>query len=385
MKKQLIFITLILFMLTFITACGNQQESAGKQDSAASVSWTSMKKTSSMELSYAQEFSVDYYDEIYPVITIANDGKIIIVPEKAAKPTDLEDGMIVLQQPLDPIYLVSTSSMDYFAKLNSISNISLSGTKENDWYIPEAKEAMKKGEIAYAGKYSAPDYELILSSGCNLAIENTMIYHTPKVKEQLEDLGVPVIVDHSSYEKHPLGRMEWIKLYGVIVGKEEEAKAYYDDLLKKVEPVLNAERSKQTVAFFYITSNGAVSVRKAGDYVAKAIDLSGGNYIFADLDDDSATTTMNMQMEEFFSRAKDVDILIYNSTIDGNLTEMSQLIEKSSLLKEFRAVQSGNVWCTDKNLFQESLGLGNLMIDFHSILENNDIKDEDLNYLHRLK
>ena len=46
------------------------------------------------------------------------------------------------------------------------------------------KQAMEEGKIAYAGKYSAPDYEQILAAGCRLAIENTMILHTPEVKEQ---------------------------------------------------------------------------------------------------------------------------------------------------------------------------------------------------------
>ena len=41
------------------------------------------------------------------------------------------------------------------------------------------------------GKYSAPDYELILVQGCDLAVESTMIYHTPEVKEQLEQTGHP--------------------------------------------------------------------------------------------------------------------------------------------------------------------------------------------------
>ena len=53
---------------------------------------------------------------------------------------------------------------------------------------------MENGEISYAGKYSAPDYETIYSADCNLAIENTMIYHTPEVKEQLEKLGRNEIV-----------------------------------------------------------------------------------------------------------------------------------------------------------------------------------------------
>ena len=48
-----------------------------------------------------------------------------------------------------------------------------------------------------------------------------MIYHTPEVKERLEEFGIPVLVERSSYESHPLGRVEWIKLYGVLLGKEE--------------------------------------------------------------------------------------------------------------------------------------------------------------------
>lgn len=51
------------------------------------------------------------------------------------------------------------------------------------------------------------NYETIVSSSCELAVESTMIYHTPEVKEQLERLGIPVLVERSSYESHPLG--EW--------------------------------------------------------------------------------------------------------------------------------------------------------------------------------
>ncbi len=87
---------------------------------------------------------------------------------------------------------------------------------------------MQAGQIAYAGKYSAPDYERILAAGCGLAIENTMIYHTPEVKEQLEQFGIPVLVERSSYESGPLARMEWIKLYGILLGKEEQAEQVFE-------------------------------------------------------------------------------------------------------------------------------------------------------------
>ena len=47
--------------------------------------------------------------------------------------------------------------------------------------------------------------------------------HDPEVKEQLEKFGVPVIVERSSYESGPLARMEWLKLYGILLNKTEMA------------------------------------------------------------------------------------------------------------------------------------------------------------------
>mgnify|MGYP000376370697 CR=1 FL=1 len=66
---------------------------------------------------------------------------------------------------------------------------------------------METGDILYAGKYSTPDYEKIVEQNCGLAIENTMILHTPEVKEQLEKFGIHVLVDYSSYEPELPDRM----------------------------------------------------------------------------------------------------------------------------------------------------------------------------------
>ena len=97
---------------------------------------------------------------------------------------------------------------------------------------------MQAGRIAYAGKYSAPDYERILTAECGLAVENTMIYHTPEVKEQLERFGIPVLVERSSYESSPLARMEWIKLYGILLGKEALAEEVFAQQAQRIAPLL---------------------------------------------------------------------------------------------------------------------------------------------------
>ena len=371
---------LVLLLCLLLSGCG--QHTTSQQ-----TAWDNLQFDYSLDLTYADQFAVDYYQGGYAKITIGGTDTYLLVPEGAAVPDQLPDTVTVLQQPLDSIYLVATSAMDLFRELDALGAISLSGTDTAGWYIPQAQQAMEEGRITYAGKYSAPDYEVILSQDCDLALESTMIYHTPEVKEQLEKFGIPVLVERSSYESHPLGRIEWLKLYAVLFDKEEAAEAYFSQLTDKLLPVLEQPNTGKTVAFFYITSNGAANVRKSGDYIAKSIELAGGQYIFSDLasEDGNALSTMNMQMEAFYAGARDADVLIYNSTIDGELQTMDQLFAKSPLLKDFQAVKTGNVWCTGKNLFQESLGLGDLIIDLHTILAADEPENLQLTYLHHVQ
>lgn len=381
MKRILIcfIVSIMLFMEGILPAQASQSQKEPLEISG-------LVYDHSMELDYAEQFSVDYYKDGYALITIADKDRFLVVPEGKKAPESLDETIAVIQQPVQNIYLVATSAMNLFCALDGLDHISLSGTDADGWYIEEAKKALEDGSISFAGKYSAPDYELILSKNCGLAVESTMIYHMPEVKEKLEQFGIPVLVEHSSYEPHPLGRTEWLKLYGVLLDKEEPAQELFEKQADKVKNLENSKNTGKTVAFFYINSVGAANVRKSNDYVAKMIELAGGKYIFDELgEDDSALSTMNMQMEEFYAKAKDADYIIYNSTIDGELTTIDQLLAKSSLLKDFKAVQNGNVWCTEQNLFQDTMGLGTMIEDIHAMLTAEDERLDALTYMHRLK
>lgn len=381
MKKLFYFFAL---SLTLLLSCAPAAQAAEGQEARAIEGLT---YDHSLSLSYAEGFSTDYYENGYALITIQNEGQYLLVPENGAAPANLDANITVLYQPLDHIYLAATSAMDLIRAAGGLDRIRLSGTRRDGWYIPAAQEAMDAGTLIYAGKYSAPDYELILSEGCDLAIESTMIHHNPEVQEKLEQFGIPVLVERSSYESHPLGRTEWIKLYGVLLGLEEEAEAVFAEQTEKLDAVLSSESAGETktVAFFYINSSGAVNVRRSNDYVSKMIELAGGSYVPDTGASDNALSTMNMQMEEFYVKAKDADVLIYNSTIDGELSSIEQLLGKSELLADFKAVKSGDVWCTGKNLFQETTGLGTMIEDIHTVLTSEDPEGSGLTYLHRLR
>ena len=332
-------------------------------------------------LDHATQFTADCYEGGYTLLTLADSGaKFLVVPEGADEPEDLPEGVTVLRQPVQNIYLVSTSVMDLFLRLDALDCIALSGTRAEGWYLDEARAAMERGAIAYAGKYSAPDYEQILAAGCGLAIENTMIYHTPEVKEQLERFGIPVVVERSSYESGPLARMEWIKFWGILLGREDLAEEIFSQQAARIEALSGQPSTGKTCAFFSITANNLANVRKGGDYVSQMIGLAGADYVFAGLTDSGSNlSTMNLPLEDFYAGARDADFLIYNSTIEGVVSTTDELIAKCSLLADFRAVQNGNVWCTSQSFFQQSMSLADFIQEIHRVFTGE--RPDDLRFL----
>ena len=337
-------------------------------------------------LDYAQQFTAAKYEGGYTLLSIPADGaQFLVVPEGAAVPTDVPDGVTVLRQPLQNLYLVSTSVMDLFLALDALDCIALSGTRAEGWYLDEAQQAMLDGRIAYAGKYSAPDYEQILAANCGLAIENTMIYHTPEVKEQLERFGIPVLVERSSYESSPLARMEWIKLYGILLGKEALAEEVFARQAQRIAPLLEQPSTGKRCAFFSITSSGLATVRKSGDYVAQMIGMAGGEYVFADLaDSGNSLSTMNIPLEDLYAGVKDADVLIYNGTIEGTISTKEELFARCALLAECKAVQSGDIWCTTPSFFQQSMALADFMLDLHAVFTGATADPDTLHFLTRI-
>lgn len=380
--KRIKLLGIATVLLLLLGGCGRTETAAQERNTDISQELT---YTGSMDLVYAEKFAVDYYEDGYALITVNQDMQYLLVPEGMEAPEDLAEGIAVLQQPVDHIYLVASAVMDMFVSMDALDSVRFSGLQESGWYIEEAREAMEAGDILYAGKYSTPDYEQILAEGCGLAVENTMIYHTPEVKEQLENFGIPVLVDYSSYEAEPLGRTEWVKLYGLLIGKEEAAEEAFQSEMEAFQSIQESEEDigdEKSVAFFYITANGEANVRKSSDYLAKMIDMAGGEYIFRNLgDEESASSTETMQMEEFYAGAKDADYIIYNSTIDGELSSLDELLAKSPLLKDFKAVENGNVFCTTRDLYQSSMELGTIISDIHSMLTDRT----DMTYIYPLE
>ena len=342
--------------------------------------------TGNLDLAWATGFTVDLYEGDRALACIADGTRYLFVPAGDA-PQGIAGDVTVLERPLSNIYLASSSTLCLFAALGAVDCVSHVSVTQETCTVEAFTQAIASGDIVYGGKYSAPDYEAFLNGGCRLAVENTMIYHTPEVREKLMQLGVPVIVEQSSLESAPLGRLEWIMLWGAMLDKVSAAQEVLDrqaQLIADVEARVAAQPLDCTVAFFYINANGAAVVRKPGDYVAKMIAMAGGTYAFAQLAgaDENRSSSTTLEMEAFYAQAKDADVIIYNSTVAGKLKGLDELVALNPLLADFKAVKNRRAWCCEQNVYQQMTATGEVVADLHEAIADTD-RDE-LTFLFRL-
>jgi iron complex transport system substrate-binding protein len=88
-------------------------------------------------------------------------------------------------------------------------------------------------------------------------------------------------------------------------------------------------------------------------------------------------------MESFYAQARDADVLIYNSTAVGAVPDMDAFLALSPLLADFKAVKAGEVWCTEKSMFQRSSAAADIMRELHILLSGE--AGDALTYFYRIK
>ncbi len=339
---------------------------------------------SSMELQYANNFSVDYCANGCKIITDGGDRKFLLVPEGAPVPEDTGD-MQVLQAPLTKLGCFSTTHATLFHAIGALDKINLVTTAQEKWHIEEVAQQIADGRTTYVGKNSEPDYELISAAAPQIILISANTLHgSDEVLAKLDELGIPYIADSQHLENHPLGRVEWVKLVGALLDMEDEANAYFDDAVARVEAVaasVAGETEHPTIMQTYIYK-GTVYVRNGGSYVNKMLEMAGGVYPFADLNPDDGNNT-KMTVEEFYKDAVDTEILIYDNTSDVTVSTVADILANGDYLGDMKAIQDGNVWGIEKNYWQSADDVATMIEDIATIIYHPENADS-LHYFYKM-
>ncbi len=202
-------------------------------------------------------------------------------------------------------------------------------------YFPDVAKKLKEGKIVDVGKPWSPDYEKIIELHPQLVVIYTAT-GTSKVAEKLKDLHIPYVVDSEWKENTPLGRVEWVKFFGALTCREEEAEQYFSKIVENVtkveEKVRNAGRPTLAWALIY---HGRVYMPTNDTYVANMVRDAGCKYVCANSSPTDIATLLKV--------ASNADYFVYASYFAKNLTYIKNIDPRLSELKAFRNHEVYNI------------------------------------------
>lgn len=331
-------------------------------------------------LDYAVGFSIKDLGDGNKLVIDGDGRKFLLVPKENKVPKGYES-VDVIRTPIDKVLFASTTQVSKVNALGMLDSVLAVTTDKDDWYIEEIKKGIEEGKITYVGRGSSPDFERIQAVNPQLAVVYTGNYPQEKLIEKLKELSIPYIVDNEYMETSGFGRMEWIKFYGALYNKSEEAERYFNNAIKEVnrikERIKGKARPKVIWASFY---KGKVYVPQGGSYAAEMIENAGGDYVMKDIGKDEPSSE-TLTMEEFYARAMEADIFIYSSTAKHGGGTIEQILEKCPIIEDIKPIKEGKVWQFQPWWWQSIDKTHEIIEDLAGIFNPSGFKEHRLDYL----
>lgn len=404
MKRSLALVLLaVLAMSTLLFAACDRKEN---EQQGITVEYSQLTSTGKEENTFAELFSIEHLkdenEKAYSKIEVFDkekklDTSWLLLPEGVDKVSGAPAGVNIMTfRDRQNIMVSSASTMALINAMDALSKVPMT-TADTTWRIQEIKDAIDKGTVKEVGKYSKPDYEQIISIGAEkhvtFAVFSTMLDSVPDVYDQLtKTCNLRIMRDQSSYESHPLGRTEWIKIYGEIFDMRDKSDAVFNgqvEILNETSSKINVpEAERKTVLIFYTTSTkDTFYVRNAADYVTELVNLGGGKQV-AEIGPGKSGNTKRSQ-ESFIQECSQADYVLYNWTsgASGVKDESLQGLIDARLgdwFKDFKAYKEGNVWRTSNDFYQKMDKMGEMVADIYKMLYGENVSDT-LTYVNRLK
>ncbi|WKY46470.1 ABC transporter substrate-binding protein [Eubacteriaceae bacterium ES3] len=353
-KKNLSVLGVLIlsfFLMFLISGCSS--------DSQASETSSNNKV---LETEYTTEFSVEYLDNDITKLVDADDRTLLLVPEGVEIPEGYEDA-IIIDAPIENVMLASTTQGCMMRGIDAFEAISAVTAEQDTWTIEEIADGIGDGTITFVGDNDAPDYELIKTLNPDLVFVYSGDYGLQDMMTKLDELGINYVVCNEYLEEDPRGRMEWLKFYGALFDKEDQALETFDAAMTNIDTVVEeASAEEATTVAWAMVYSGKVYVAEPDSYVAKMIELAGGDYIYKDADVGSGTVTL----EEFYASAKDADVLIYSSGITYS-PSLEYVVGQAPVLEGLSAVENQKVWCLGADYWQSLDKTDEIIEDLYSI------------------
>ncbi len=307
----------------------------------------------------------------------------LLVPQSDKLPPQLPKGTVV-RTPLKKLVAFSAVHAALASELGCLQQVC--GLCDKDYVCSSAlKEALENGTIKDMGPAMQPSLELIKACGADALLISPFRDRLPGPAERL---GIPVIVCADYMETSPLGRAEWMRFYGLLMGCEERA----DSLFNAVEQQYNlwknkAKASQEKPSLMVDMRTGPVWYVAGGCSTMGTLYADAGlNYIYRD---NKERGSVALDFEQVVSACHNADIWMLKYGQKGDITYQS-LISDDPRYSKFKAwkerrVVGCNTLSTpfyEETPFHPERLLAEMVQMFHPELQTQDFKPH---YLQPLK
>ncbi|KAF2332990.1 ABC transporter substrate-binding protein [Flavobacterium ginsenosidimutans] len=293
-------------------------------------------------IEYASGLSIVKYGD-YSVVTVSNpwpnankDFKYIL-KEKEAKVPDSLQSYTTIQVPLTSVVVTSTTNIPFLEMLE-VEN-KLVGFPHTDYISSEKTRALiDKGSVKNVGQNEKLNIEQLIELSPDLIVTFGVDNNNPML-DNLKKSGLNVLIQGDWMEQSPLGKAEWIKLYGVLFGKEDQAKELFDKIVESYNQAKKLVQDKPATSKVLYGSmyEDVWYVAKGNSWVAQFMKDAKANYLWADL---KGTGSEGLSFEKVLDKAKDANIWIAS----GSFKSLEELQKTNPHYAEFDAFKNKNVY-----------------------------------------
>ena len=310
----------------------------------------------------------------------------VLVSQGSTDIPNLPEGATVLKVPLENIAL---DSEVYGAAIEELGGEKFIKGIFDPQHVtsPLIQKGIEEGRIKDLGKPDSPNIERILEMQPDAIMVS---YYDGMQMQGIDKTGVPIIKMYDLQEDTPLGRAEWLRFIGRLIGKGEmsdeiynKVKNNYRDLTKKA-----ADKKVKPKVLTDAMYEGIWFVPGGKSYQARLIEDAGGNYF---KNKDNSTSSLSLSAEQVLEGGADADVWLLK--VFGNVPTLQSLATEDKIYKEFQPYKTGNIYYSDtstSNLYREfpfhpDLLLKDYMLIFDAITANTDNSIDSLRYFRKIE
>ena len=322
-----------IFILSFFLLIGC------KKNETAEVAKSPIAKNS---IEYASGLSIVKH-EGFTVVRVtnpwpnANKNFTYILKEKEAKVPDSLQKYTTIQIPLQSVVVTSTTNIPYLEMLDVEDK--LVGFPHTDYISSEKTRILiDKGAVKNVGQNEKLNIEQLIELSPDLIVTFGVDNNNPML-DNLTKSGLNVMIQADWMEQSPLGKAEWIKLYGALFGKEDKAKELFDKIVTSYNQAkkLVADKPATTTVLYGSMYEDVWYVAKGNSWVAQFMKDAQSNYLWFDL---KGTGSQGLSFEKVLDKAKTANVWIAS----GSFLTLAELEKANPHYSEFDAFKNKSIY-----------------------------------------